>query len=757
MKRIAMLILAVLMLLPTVACGATTESFEPIADDATSSAIVLDDLLDVAATGEEIASIQAKEDSYIRGAEYANNSYYEEKKDSGALELKYDTGYFRRDIVVKFDLTNLKLFGMQTVYLYVNFSSNGGGAANGEEMFLMAYEIPCDWDSKTVTYRSAHEVELDDPDGAGYIPASGTCQIDVSDAVFDAVDDGRTEISFRLIMSTTSKSQCYVSSVHNENPYVRPKLVARSTPSEQNYETKILDDEAENQALWDYAQQMYDEWYVRYQEILKKGDYTYETVVTDPSQYNTKVLARKGNSGKDVISFDTRLVSDLEGYTEHIYQVDTYGGAVPNEKQEATGYYYTKKINDRWWLVDPVGNLVHIHGTTHMKYGYGTSETSYSVNQSKTALQRFGSYEKWAIAATRWAKNDLGINATYAVAAVARKVEEQIPNLYGISGMSSYANSIGALLPGSGIPSFVGGAMPVFNPGFVDYMDSKAQAAAEYTADKPYIIGYITDNEIVVSDRMLGAYLNLDHTVAVNRYSYVCAWTWYKNMTGEENPSIQDIALYSEELGFDLYDVFKGFIYDRYFAVCKTAIEKYDPNRLYFGQRFLIDCSKWEWMTRVAGYWCDVMCINYYHVWEIATDRAAKNGYPTLNQLGAWLGKPFIVTEFYSKGDDAVDLNGQPFTNNDGAGWVVANQTERGYFYQNYTLKLLQCKYNVGWMQFQFIDNDPLVEGGESSNKGIVDGNNDFTAYSDFTDQLAMLNKNSYALIEYFDGYDYFQ
>ncbi len=756
MKRIVTLILVTVMLLSTVSCGAAVNA--PVSEAENTAVVLTDELVSTAVNGDDsIAKAQAKDDVYIRGGDSASKNFYATKKDSGSMEFKKDTGNYRRDILVKFDISNMDLFGMQTVYLYLNFSSNGGGSSKGEDLYVYAYEIPYDWDPKTVTYNSAPTFEENDPDGKGYVPSSGTCQVDVSNAVFDALDEGRTQIAFRLVMSGTTNSQCYVTSVHNDNPHARPRLIARSTSSEYNYETKLVSDDAKNAALWDYAQQMYDSWYVRYQEILAKGDYDYETVVTNPEEYNTTVMARKGNSGKDIIAQSTRLVSDLEGYTEYVYDVDVYGGATPKEKQEATGYYYTTRINGRWWLVDPTGNLVHIHGTTHFKYGYGTSETSYSKNQTATALARFGSLEKWAIAATRWAKNDLGINATYAVAAVSRKVEEMIPNLYGISGMSSYANEIGALLPGSGIPSFVGGAMPVFNPDFVDYMDAKAKTAATNNAGKPYIIGYITDNEINVSDRMLASYLTLDHTVDVNVYSYACAWTWYKNMTGESNPSVQDISKYSEQLGFDLFDVFKGFIYDRYFYVCKTAIEKYDPDRLYFGQRFLIDCSKWEWMIRFAGYWCDVMCINYYHEWEVPASRATKNGRPTLDQIGAWLGKPFLVTEFYSKGDDAVDLNGNAFTNNDGAGWVVATQTERGYFYQNYTLKLLQCKNSIGWMQFQFIDNDPLVENGESSNKGIVDGNNDFTAYSDFTDQLAMLNKNTYALIEYFDGYQYFK
>ena len=210
-----------------------------------------------------------------------------------------------------------------------------------------------------------------------------------------------------------------------------------------------------------------------------------------------------------------------------------------------------------------------------------------------------------------------------------------------------------------------------------------------------------------------------------------------------------------------MWDLFKGFVYDRYYSVCYAALQKYDPNRMFLGNRFLIDAGKWEWMMRVTGYWCDIMCINYYHAWEIPTERAEKNGSPTLNQLGQWLGIPFIVTEFYAKGDDALNTLGEPFANNSGAGWVVATQKERGYFFQNFTLKLLQCKHNVGWMQFQFIDNDPTDPiGGDvaaNSNKGIVDSQQSFTVYADYTEQIALMNKNSYALIEYFDGVKYFE
>ncbi len=753
MKKFLPLLLASLMLLSVVSCGALPKE---VASDGNAVAPI-ENLQALAASAPAKMSTMATDDAYIRSGEHGGKCYYDEKRSSGELEIKADIPGYSREVLIKFDISELDLIKAQSVHLYVNFTTSGGGAKSGNDLYLYVYEAIGEWDSKTVTYNTAPVHDVNKKVGTAAVPRSGgVCAVDVSDAIFDADYDGKTEITLRLALSEQTVSQCIISSVSSSNTYVRPKLMVQSSASSNNYEKMLLADGAANDALWAYAEEMYDSWYGRYQEILAKGDYSYESVVTDSDEYNRTVSARGGNGSSKYYTFDTRLVSDLEGYKETVYDVDRYGGVLSGEKQEATGYYYTKKIGDRWWVVDPLGNLVHIHGTSHFKYAYiNTAEA-----QKASALRVFGTYEKWAIAATRWAMEDLYINVAHSVSNEARDVELSMPITGSFSGINAYSNSIGAIIPnGGGVPQFAGGAMPVFDPAFEEYVDESVQKKVAEYAGRTDVIGYISDNEVLMGDRMLESYLSLNYTAPIFLYSYACAWTWYKNITGEENPSVEDIDKYCKKLGVDLWDLFKGFVYDRYYKVCSETLDKYDPNRMYMGNRYLIDCSKWEWIMRFTGYWCDLMCINYYHVWEIPTSRETKDGSPTLDQLGAWLGIPFVVTEFYSKGNDAVDANGTPMNNNGGAGWVVATQKERGYFYQNFCLKLLQCKYNVGWFQFQFIDNDPTDPIGspaaaQSANKGIVDWNQDFEIYSDFTEQLAMLNKNTYALIEYFDGVD---
>lgn len=762
MKKLLALVLAVLTLLSVASCAAVP-TVEKTAQSENVNVIAGDELTDVAYKTRDQVKTTASESMYIRGGSYADHNHSSEVNSSMQLILKTmkTNNNYDRSFLVKFDLTGMDLSGMQSVYLYLECVNSGTAEVPGE-LGICAYAVSSDWSEDTVTYNTAPKIE--DGNLAGVYTVSeagmrGTLQIDVSDAVFEAYDNGEKEISFRIVgnkkMGGGEGKYC---AVNSENPNVRPKLVAKTSLPGFPYEENILDDKAANDALWAYAQQMYDEWYARYQEILKKGDYEYEDVVTNPSDYTTQVTARKGNGSSVYVTHDTRLVSDLDGYTEHVYDVDRFGGVLSGKKQEATGYYYTTKIGDRWFVVDPLGNLVHIQGTSHFKYAYvNTAEA-----QKASALRVFGTYEKWAIAATRWAMEDLGFNVAHSTSAEARDIELAIPVTGSFKGVNAYANSIGATVPnGGGVPQFVSYAMPVFDPAFVDWVDESVRTAVAENAGRDDIIGYISDNEIVTADGMLAYCLNLDHTLSISPYTYACVWTWYKNITGEDAPRVQDIDMYCEKLGIDLWDLFKGFIYDRYYKVCAETLDKYDPNHMYLGNRYLCDADKWEWIMRFTGYWCDIMCINYYHVWEIEA-HGDGNGAPGLDEMGKWLGIPFVVTEFYAKGNDSVDANGNPMDNNGGAGWVVETQTERGYFYQNFCLKLLQCKHNVGWFQFQFIDNDPTDPKGaaaaaQSSNKGIVDWNQDFEIYSDFTEQLAMLNKNSYALIEYFDGVEYFK
>jgi hypothetical protein len=93
-------------------------------------------------------------------------------------------------------------------------------------------------------------------------------------------------------------------------------------------------------------------------------------------------------------------------------------------------------------------------------------------------------------------------------------------------------------------------------------------------------------------------------------------------------------------------------------------------------------------------------------------------------------------------------------SNETGAGWTVPTQKDRGSFYQNFTLDLLQSKACVGWTWFKYADNDPLDlttdPSNRNSNKGFIDVH--YTPYAPLQDAMRSLNRQVFPLIRYFDG-----
>jgi hypothetical protein len=91
--------------------------------------------------------------------------------------------------------------------------------------------------------------------------------------------------------------------------------------------------------------------------------------------------------------------------------------------------------------------------------------------------------------------------------------------------------------------------------------------------------------------------------------------------------------------------------------------------------------------------------------------------------------------------------------NTGGAGWLVKTQRERGWFYQNFALGLLESKVCVGWHWFRYSDNDPADKAvdpsNRDSNKGIV--SNRYEPYAPLLDAMKPLNERVYTLADYFD------
>jgi len=265
----------------------------------------------------------------------------------------------------------------------------------------------------------------------------------------------------------------------------------------------------------------------------------------------------------------------------------------------------------------------------------------------------------------------------------------------------------------------------VFDPAFERFCDEYAQALAASKGD-PWLLGHFSDNEMPLSRAALKNYLELPEQDPGRQ----AAQSWLRARHGEK-ASAKDIA--------DKDEVdFLAVVVGRYVRLVSNAIKKHDPNHLYLGPRFHGAVPRLPEVFRVAGPYVDVISVNLYHVWT-----------PDLGRLAMWereSGRPFLITEWYAKAMDSG------LANTSGAGWLVRTQQDRGRFYQNFALALLQSKGCVGWHWFKYTDNDPAATGVDpsnvDSNKGIV--SNRYVPYVQLLEAMKGLNQRAYSLAEYF-------
>ena len=95
-------------------------------------------------------------------------------------------------------------------------------------------------------------------------------------------------------------------------------------------------------------------------------------------------------------------------------------------------------------------------------------------------------------------------------------------------------------------------------------------------------------------------------------------------------------------------------------------------------------------------------------------------------------GRPFLVSEWYAQSLDSAD------TKATGAGFRVKSQRDRGLFYQNLALGLLEHPDCLGWHWFKYGGDGP------GYSKGIVD--TQYRPHEDLLSVMQELNEQVYPL-----------
>ena len=645
----------------------------------------------------------ASDDTFVRLANDENFG------DAEVLELKNSGGNtpYTREIYVKFKFSETALKRLlASNRIYFEFYVNSHRAKMSEEetaaggILADICGVDIDWVESQLTGKNANELAAEiEYIGEVRYAAKQYNAIDVTDYVLAHAKEGAVAFKITNIEHDGDSGQMRFAS--SESSSGAPKLTVYS--SNYNHEVDLSKMGNEGYEPWGYAEMLVDEWFRvgRVEAYANTYEpYDLETVdVSKPSGSHT-VKTMQNTSAPTNRTSTVRYARTLESLTDFksdiICEYDEYGGITnAGFKGTATGYFHVEKFGNRFYIIDPIGN-------PFFASGINTLELGSTDNHKAATIEKYGSEEN-AYKAICDELIENGIN-TYWGGDIGFFEQNKLITAVSTGGIAYYMyNELGLKAAAGGDDKFAhNNTMNVFDPDFVKYCETRyAEIVAPYKGSDR-VLGFYSDNELPANRDMLYRYLTLDHTEPVNAFSYAAAWTWLARATGNPNPSVNDVTS-------ELSEEFKAFIFDTYFTVVTNALDKVGcGNYMYMGTRIHNENETSEGYLRAAGRHMEIISVNLYGGMEPPAN--------TIEGIYKYSGRPFIVTEFFAKASDAVDMNGYALGNQKNAGWNVDTQKDRAIHFENYTLILLESRSCVGWTWYRFRDNDQTVYKDEAGN-----------------------------------------
>lgn len=393
--------------------------------------------------------------------------------------------------------------------------------------------------------------------------------------------------------------------------------------------------------------------------------------------------------------------------------------------EKATGFFYVKQINGRWWLITPTGEGFYAVGTDHVSYNAHWCEKLGYAPYHKNVEAKYGSEEPWALSSAQrlkaWNFNALGCGWTQGMKGKGLPRDEFISFGSGFAPIDNIAEAI----HWTGFPN-------VFSPKWPGYCDKRAKAYCGALKNDPWIIGFFLDNELEwfgkngkqwgLFDECLKKPAGHSAKVAATdflkaKYPSIAAFNaaWKTSFADWNAVSAADaIVSVTPEADRDRL-AFIALIAEKYFSVTNAAMKKYDANHLNLGCRFAGIMPPGA--IEAAGKYCDVVTVNYYG--HVDLQRQISTDMPKLYaDYAARCKRPMMITEWSFPAYDS----GLPCLH--GAGQRVATQTEKALAYRVYQTALFSFPFMVGSNYFMWVDEPALGIAStfpEDSNYGLVD------------------------------------
>ncbi|MCL3781114.1 hypothetical protein EMN47_12060 [Prolixibacteraceae bacterium JC049] len=387
------------------------------------------------------------------------------------------------------------------------------------------------------------------------------------------------------------------------------------------------------------------------------------------------------------------------------------------------GHWQTKKIDNKWWLITPKGNLFWSMGVTCIKLGHATTSfterTKYFSNSPESLTEiaktqkhlgkisfgienlkhKYGAnwHQKSALKLGRrldtWGINTFGNWSDIQLARDIRK-PYVVPVHYGCSDMIS-----------NKLPN-------VCNPEFEKQL-SKSLTNYKKCNNDSFCIGVFVNNEIhgwenikPILAKGKNQFLR-NHFIELLKAKYKSIADLNKKWNSNYKSWGSISELKQNKLNAVDFDAFESYFIDRYYIICKRLVKDILPNKLYLGSR--LDFHEYpkvnklqQKIVKIAAKHCDILSFNRYS-FNVADFKMPKQ-----------LDVPVLIGEFHfgalDRGLLNVGLKG------------VTNQVQRAEMYEKYMLQAIKNRNIVGahWFQYQ----DQLVTGrgdGENYQIGFID------------------------------------
>ncbi|MEM7600411.1 MAG: hypothetical protein AAF357_03225 [Verrucomicrobiota bacterium] len=401
---------------------------------------------------------------------------------------------------------------------------------------------------------------------------------------------------------------------------------------------------------------------------------------------------------------------------------DAYGGWT-GKRFEATGFFRTEK-DDRWWLVTPEGNAFLSFGINHLTPDTFRQPFNREAWQKKLGVEDLNDYATFAPALRHWyldvckqyGFNTAGVHTSLPVI---NKPEPAIPYMQPIKFVDTPHWK-----PEIPDENF----LDVFSPEFAAHCDQLAKEIAAPLKDDPYLLGYsmtdctlFTEEDLRERPDVIGGARRESRIGWPRRLRNLRADAPGKQAYTETMQELyhDQIDSFNETYGtnFDSFDalaravdwrphtdlsnanetrdnvVFLQTCVDAYYRNAKEAIQRYDPNHLFFGDKINANTDSLDTVLSVTSKYTDVLLYQMYARYEVQA--------PGLDRWKSIVDLPVI------NGDSAftmvTDTMPRPY------GPVADNLAQRVEWTEEFFRKAFARPEFVGWHYCGLVDATNLI------------------------------------------------